>query len=471
MQFLNGLELKYIYHEDEAHLGKKIANLVKLYHAKLPVPDGIIVLPPIVEIKAILKDLRIHTPNEFEERENQLRDKILDINLPAELKGKYKKYQFEKGWKKLLLQWLLTLKSQIYLKENINLEPKIIFFVHKPTHFGQAFIDPYTQKVQIQLDGGKLDEDFHLLIESLVKKCDKHLVIPHRYEWIFDNGFKIIGVKSINHQEPKAEKFSQPEILHLQPKNTTKKGSTKVFFDATDEQTLSSGDKLSPDKDIDGMIIDSSLLDSESSFTKRLEYKIWKLTEGCLSNYSMPVLYKLNKEKIKEDAEVVSFIRHKKQLLNLQIGIPVCKSSSEFSEIKRELASLNLSRKGSLKIWLEIGNGENFINCEEYFEVGLDGVIINVDQLIASFYGQEGEIDPQKAAGDIKKYLSDYLPKFKKSNVPVLVFGSLLTADDLIRFLVEKKIWGVVINTSSQYGLRDYVYEIEKFFFPKYLES
>lgn len=462
MQFLNGLEIKYIYHEDELHLGKRITNLAKLYHAGLPVAEGIVVLPPIDEISAIIKDLRLNSPVELSERESQLKKRILNIKLPSDLKNKYKKYHFDRGWENLLLQWFVKVKNQILLKEKIQLEPKVIFLVHKPMAYGSAFRDPYTKKIEVKIEGGQLPEEYLPILETLIKKCDQTLIIHQRYDWIFDNTLKIIGVKHLSVGEPKREEFDEVKIREVK-KNTTKKGSTKIFYDATDN--------FSPDQDIDGVIIDSALIYPDSGSVERLERKVWKLAETCLNNYSLPILYKLNKERLKEDAEVISFIRHKKQLLNLQIGIPICKSSDDLAEVKKELASFGLSRKGSLKIWVELGSGENFINLDEYLDVGVDGVIVNVDLLAQSLYGTQEEVNTEKAAHDIKKYLEGHLPQLKKANMPILLFGSLLNSDDLIRFLVEKKIWGIVINTSEQYGLKHYIHEVERFFFTKTLES
>lgn len=463
MKFLNGLELKYLYHEDESYIGKKIANLVKLHHAGLSVAEGILVLPPVDEILTIIKDLRLTSQAELSEREEQLKKRILKISLTSNLKTKYSKYHFDRAWENLLLQWFGKVRNQILLAEKINLEPKVIFLVHKPTSYGVAFKDPYIKKIEIKVGEGKLTEEEIRELETLIKKCDQTLVIHQRYDWILDQTLKIIGVNQLSLDEPKVEKFEALKADNLSEVRSVKKGSTKIFYDATDG--------FSPDQDIEGVIMDSSLLNPDGVKLDRLEYKIWKLTEICLNNYSLPILYKLDKTNLREDAEVVSFIRHKRQLLNLQIGIPACKSSTDLAGIKRELASWGLFRKGSLKFWVEFGSVENFINLNEYIDVGIDGMVINIDLLVQSLYGSVEEIDIKKVSLDIKKYLENNLSQLKKANLPILLFGSLLRSDDLIRFLVEKKIWGVVINTSEQYGLKHYIREIEKFYFTKTLES
>lgn len=164
---------------------------------------------------------------------------------------------------------------------------------------------------------------------------------------------------------------------------------------------------------------------------------------------------------LKQEVEAFLFARNKKRLLNTQIAIPFIRSVNEFVQIKRDLASLGVSRKGSLKLWLELALPENLLNLEEYLLIGVDGVILNLDELAAWI----GGFDPSVADSvfykrQIKaliKLLENCLKVLHKSKVATLASGSLTLHDEVISFLIDKGIWAIEVDFSEVSSIHDYI--------------
>jgi hypothetical protein len=58
-------------------------------------------------------------------------------------------------------------------------------------------------------------------------------------------------------------------------------------------------------------------------------------------------------------------------------------------QLKRELAVKKLVRKNSLQLWMEVAVPENIVNIEDYLLAGIDGVVLNIDELAAHLNGYD----------------------------------------------------------------------------------
>lgn len=434
MDFLNFCDLTHIRDEDEGVVGKQITNLAKLKRLGFPVAKALVVLPP---------NLTKYT---------QTKDDFLSLAIPDQLK-KYEKERLDvkNAWKNLTSQWHLEFSYH----QNRNLTPKlssqVLFLGIKFRDFGRASVDPYTNTVDIQIDGGELSESIRSEIEKLVVKADRKLVFNHVYHWVNDRGVKLIKVLPHTPVEPITAKVREAFAPGKPtPVKRFNKTYTKCFFDLAKDMVT--------DAAADGVIVDSV------SLTGGIDEKIWRLIEVCSSHPSEPVIFIIDSKKVKEDAHVFLFLRNKKQFLNLNLCLPNVTSSEEMAAVKRELASLHISRKGSLKLWLSVGVLENLINVDDYLEVGIDGLIINLDKL-SSCLGETDEKDLKKTASSMCKLLGSHIDKMNKAKVLQLYVGNILYSDELIRFLVEKKVYGVIVNTTAQHGVREYLMAVEQFYF------
>ncbi|MBI2334699.1 hypothetical protein HYU96_02760 [Candidatus Daviesbacteria bacterium] len=164
--------------------------------------------------------------------------------------------------------------------------------------------------------------------------------------------------------------------------------------------------------------------------------------------------------------EAILFARNKKGLSNVHIVIPFIRSPQELMQIKRDLAVKKLMRKNSLQIWMEAATPENIINLEEYLLAGVDGVVLNLDELIAHFAGfdhQEPELMFYKRqVTGLLKFLEDSLKLLHKSKKPFLASGSIVLDPEVLEFLVEKGVYGVVVERYEAPSVKDLLHQVEK---------
>ncbi len=169
---------------------------------------------------------------------------------------------------------------------------------------------------------------------------------------------------------------------------------------------------------------------------------------------------------LKKEIGVYLFARNKKQLYNTQIAVPYVRSVDEFLQLKRDLASFGISRKGSLKMWLEIGVPENIINLEKYLVAGLDGVILNLDELInlisgVNFKSSEA-IFYKEQLESLKLFLEDGIKILNKAKIPVIFQGNLAWDERILEYVVEKGIWGLSVDINNLLNIHDQLIFMEK---------
>ena len=181
-----------------------------------------------------------------------------------------------------------------------------------------------------------------------------------------------------------------------------------------------------------------------------------------------PVIYKLpdikdqgiegaarlihDKKLLDKASEAYLFARNKKDLLNLELGVPYLRSSDELLQLKRELAVRGITRKGTLKLWMEAAVPENVINLEDYLTVGIDGVILNLDklqELLGGYKTQDGGYY-NRQVGALIKFIKPLFKTVHKVKIPVLVKGELTLHPDILELVIEEGTFGVVVNTLAE---------------------
>ena len=164
--------------------------------------------------------------------------------------------------------------------------------------------------------------------------------------------------------------------------------------------------------------------------------------------------------------EALDFVRHKKALLNVHIVIPFVRGVKELSRIKRELAAKKLMRKNSLQIWMEVAVPENIINLEDYLVIGVDGVVLNLDELSAHFGGYDYNASDlahyKHEVSGLLKFLEDGIKLLHKSKVPFIAYGSLSLNPGVLDFLIEKGVYGMVVERYEAPSMVDLLHQAEK---------
>lgn len=458
------LPIKHITETDQPIFGANLFNLGKLERENFPVFEGLAISPPEIILETVLKHLEISKKEIFEQNLEIIKKDVANIVEPEELlrelrdhKSFYLNGEIIKDrkilWLKLLSVWFDQVKNnfwQVGFSPKItDLKAQIIFFIQDTFILVKAFYDPEIDDVIIE-SSEKLNPEFLHKLDKLVLEGNKKLLIPQNYQFLkVGNQLKLVKLSPYTQSLPLSKEEDLVVVKSEQKKLV--KSAIKLFLN------LSSGYAV-------GENLDGILVEGENILT--FDERVFKLAESALTFHSKPVIFKLpdvtqdkeirgtlrllnQKSLLKEAVEAFFFVRVKKNLFNLELAIPYLRSPEELSEIKRELLSMGLSRKGSLKFWMEFKVPENFINLETYLEVGFDGAIIDLD-LLQKYLGgydiEEGEFY-KKQVQTLIKFLEPSFKIFHQNKIPVLVKGSLILYPDVLEFLVEKGVWGVVVNT------------------------
>lgn len=447
------LPIKHLRDEDSIIFGKLNANLGKLQRLGLPVAPGIVVTAPNLHLKTALEHFDFGHKEIFEQSLTLVKKELEKIPVPENLKQETKKHNkflvsnkvinsVSKLWQALLVSFIEQIKRRLwkdgfYQGITEGLDSQVIIFI-------KSLDKPNTSDLK--------------KISELEELANKKLFLPHKYEWIIDSGVKLIRIL------PYTPTFPDPillrsDLISLRSDFVKTKSAIKVFFD------LSTG--LIIEEDIDGVYIQAEMISD-------WEALVHKIVESAITYTNKPVLVKLSgntldlihqKSLFDPLAQALDFAKHKKGLDNVHIVIPFVRIPNELIQIKRDLALKKLPRKNSLQIWMEVALPENIINLEEYIMQGIDGVVLNLDELIAHLGGFDHKIEElnfyKKEVMGLLKFLEDGIKILHKSKVPFLAFGSICLEKGVLEFLVQKGVYGIVFEKYEIQGAKDLLHQTE----------
>ena len=279
-----------------------------------------------------------------------------------------------------------------------------------------------------------------------------------------DGGVKLVEVAQYI-QEPvitaKAEGTISSLILGTQVRDDTPKTTVKLFYDLT-----SAG--LVVDHIVEGVFLDSGKIADP-------EEVLFKLVESASTFPFSPILFKLpdhalslihHKEMLDKSCKAVLFTRNKKNHNNIHLVIPYVRGVFELSQLERELSSRNLARKNSLNIWLEVDIPENLLNLKDYLELGIDGVVINLDELSSHLLGFDCANEEVAAYRSeiygLLKFLEDGIRLMHKVKKPFLVMGKFALEPEVLHFLVDKGVYGLILPKYEIHSARELIHQTEK---------
>ncbi len=485
------LPIRLLTDQDGPIFGSLAVSLGKLARSGIPVASGIVVTPPEFKLKTVLEKFDFGHKQVFEQSLTLVKKEINAIPIPDILQKETKEHKHfylngmvlksqKQLWSNLLDIWLEQIKNRLWQEGfypgiSQNLHQQNVLFVKKIEAEGKAFFEPLQDDTVINIKAGSLHPNDLKKLDELVKVANKKLFLPHEYEWVYDKGLKLTNLKPYT---PPA--YAEMDKMYKPGSSTqtrTRFGSTiKVFLD------LSTGFTI--EKDIDGVYIASEKIFDLNKSRDSFEDLVFRVVEASLTFPDSPILFKLadksegmgkvrgtlrllhQKSLLGPLLDALDFIRHKKGLTNVHIVIPFIRGVSELLQIKRELAVKKLSRKNSLKLWLEIAVPENIINLEDYLVTGLDGVVLNLDELIAylnSFDPLEQElVFYRNEVRGLISFLADGLKLLHKSKVPFIAYGSLSLYPQILEFLVGRGVYGVVVERYEVHSIHDLLHQAEK---------
>ena len=98
--------------------------------------------------------------------------------------------------------------------------------------------------------------------------------------------------------------------------------------------------------------------------------------------------------------------------------------------------------------------------------VGIDGIVLNLDELASYFLGydqsQEDLIYYKKEVNGLLKFLEDALKILHKSKVKFIAKGSLTLYPQVLEYLVEKGVFGIVFEKYEAHSAKDLLHQTEK---------
>lgn len=477
---MNILPVKLISEVDQPIFGASLLNLAKLQRLDFPLPPGIAIAPLDVVLRTLMEHFHSSEKEVFEQRLEIVKKEIFKIPPPKELEKELNELKKrERGkiflvneeavnkknlvWPKLLKVWLdeicLLLWKQGFNQEVLHqLKAQTIFLVDKKFEKVTALFDPDLKDVVIKTEV-KLSPPVLKEINELVIEGNKKLFLPQVYRFlVLKEKVYLVGLFPFTQTLPVSQETAI--VIPQKEQKQLLKSAVKLFLN------LSTGFTI--ENSADGVLIEgekvADFYDRQNWFDKTA----FKLAEGALSFSGKSVIFKLpdlkdgeirgtlrllNQESLFKDArDVFMFVRTKKMLLNLELAIPLVRSVDEFLEMKKKLAGEGVYRKGTLKFWLEIGVPENLINLEDYIEAGFDGAMIDLDELqkfLGGYEAVEGEFYKKQASALIK-FLTPAFKTLHQAKIPILVKGGLAVHHEVLDFLIEAGVWGIVVNTALE---------------------
>jgi hypothetical protein len=486
------LPIKELRDEDALIFGSLNVSLGKLAQVGLPIGKGFAITAPNFHLKTILEQYDLGSKEVFEQSLTLIRKDIEDTPVPSELLkelGKSKNFfvggqevnSIGRLWIILLNMWLNTIKQRLwkdgfYPGVTENLDAVVVTVVEKVRAFGTASYEAQLSEVVVQTQGNIEPSDLKKL-DEVVKEANKKLFIPQTYDWVLDQGIKLVGVKPytpnviLNGRE-----VLWTSRVKLDQNDNKKRSVVKVFFDLSDGFTV--------EKDIDGVYISSEKIFDLNHPQNSFEELVFKLVEVATAFPEVPVLMKLadmsegmgkvrgalrlihQKSLLNPLTEAILFSRNKKNLDNIHVVVPFVRGASELMQVKRELASQELRRKKSFQIWMEVATPENILQLEDYLIVGLDGVVLNLDELIAHLNGFDHTAADlafyKNEVAGLLKFLDQDLKILHKARIPFIATGTISLYPEVLNFLVEKGVYGIVVERFEAHSARDHLYQAEK---------
>lgn len=467
------LPIRSIEDIDQPIFGANLYNLAKLARLEFSILPGVVATSPDIVLSTLLKHIEKRDKEMFEQSLEIIRRELIKIPIPQELKTELKKHNiyylngqvFKKDihvWLKLMELWLSEIRLRLWqggFNKGIceNLTAHAIFYSPGKYLTMNAYFDPETDDVKATLNAKISPKALHL-IDTFVISANKKLFLPQVYSFIVnDEKAYLVGLAPYT-QTLTTSKINDVVIPRKEQK-IYQKSAIKLFLN------LSAG--FAYEQNIDGILIEG---EDVAGFGTDcwLDNAIFKLSEAGLVNPANPVIFRLpdikdhdiggslrllNQAKtLKSSVDIFLFVRNKKNLLNIELGLPYAKSPDEYIKIKQELASRGINRYGSLKFWLEMKTPENLINLEDYLAIGVDGIILDLDALQIALGGyniEEGEFYKKQVAA-LVKFVNPSFKILHSAQVKVLIKGELAVLHEILDCLVENGIYGVVANTTME---------------------
>lgn len=168
------------------------------------------------------------------------------------------------------------------------------------------------------------------------------------------------------------------------------------------------------------------------------------------------------------ELEAIKVVRNKHGFKNLWVMIPFCRTPKELLEVKKLIASRDLGRSATFKLWLMVEIPTNVLRIDDFLDVGIDGVSIGSNDLTMLMLGTDR--DNSEVAHDFSELDPSVLWAFEhvikacgKRGVTSSMCGQAPSDyPELIDKLVSWGISSISVNADAIPHVRQTVYDAEK---------
>ena len=168
------------------------------------------------------------------------------------------------------------------------------------------------------------------------------------------------------------------------------------------------------------------------------------------------------------ELEVIKSVRNKYGYKNLSLMIPFVRTPSELVEIKKIISSSGIKRSSTMNIFLDISLPSNIIMIDEFLDVGVDGININIDYLSQMLLGidvRNPKIQKEIEINNptLMKSIDMILLSSNKHKMTNSITGTNITDNiDLIEHLIKKGVNIINIDVNGITKIKQEMARIEK---------
>lgn len=435
---------------DELDFGKEYILLSKLHRLGFPVADGFVVAPPKEKVRHFLIDNDILSLREFEIKTAALSHLLSGYQPEIHSLTAEERTMLSEYWPELVKRWMTQLHSHFtrfdgYDKKQIVLKAVPFFTTTEILAQGIAQWDPVLNHVHIELIAGQMDHGYMAYIDDLVRQMNKKLGISYSYQFLLTpSGIKIIHLGPVLHHLPikRVEKILPKSQIKFSNKNRRR---LKLYVTFVGHLML--------DEYCDGYLLESNRFSSH-------DQKQLVLLETMIAKHPQIVLYQVSDRYYKSDAAAIKLCRNQKKQDNVELVFRSDEGVDQLMQLKRDLASEGITRKGKMKYWVRVALPAMALQVGELVEEDFDGVIFDIDFLAAALHGRD--VTEQGNVSDIAgliRFLDPHVKQLRKVNKPVMLHGNMLMEEVMIKQAIKWQVDGLIVETASEKMDQDITYQ------------
>ena len=173
-------------------------------------------------------------------------------------------------------------------------------------------------------------------------------------------------------------------------------------------------------------------------------------------------------EQVQLDFEAISHIRNKENLKNVWVSIPFVRSAEELKEMKHLISSFKLRRSNSFKIFVYADTPHSIVNLEEFIDMKIDGVIVNMKNIKDRFLVSDNsnprlQGDYDGVYDSVWWAIERFIDICNKKEVTSVVTNLLLEHDSKsIKKLVKMGVSAITVLPIDAKRARDEIVEAER---------